>query len=212
MEKQKYDYKFFTDNYSYRYDSIFRKYYKQQENKFRYFIIIEGDINVCKSTVYRCNETLEDILSELENIKFQRAKIVDHRSEFPEPREYIYNKFQNNEWITEEYYLRNRFTGRRNRTSDTWVYKIWNDKKYIYSCIVDDNYISIYYDGIIVRKYRDNDIEVNKYVAFSESIKLKFDRDVTDKLKVIMKRIQQDNIDGFYDDMIEKIKNDFGIK
>lgn len=33
MIKQKYDYKFFVDNYNYRYDSMFRKYYNMLENQ-----------------------------------------------------------------------------------------------------------------------------------------------------------------------------------
>lgn len=211
MEKQKYDYKFFVDTYSYKYDSMFRKYYKQQEKKYRYFIIIEEDINICKSTVYRSNETLEEILLELDEMEFQRAKIIDYISEFPNPKEYVYNKFQGDEWVTEEYYLRNRFTGRRNKTSDTWVYKIWHDRKYIYSCTMDDDLISVYYDGIEVSKYNGRNIKVEKYLPLSKPKTLNFDRDVTDKLRFIIKRIQKDNINGFYDDMIEKIKNNFII-
>lgn len=211
MIKQKYDYKFFVDNYSYRYDSMFRKYYKMLESKYRYFIIVTKDCNKHQSEVFRSNSSIEDILLELKDIEFQMAKVIDNYSKFPEVYSYHYNKHFGLQWITETYRLRSSSLSLRNRSADKWYYKYWNDKRYIWSCLVDDDTCQICFKGIYISNYKGK-IKVGKPVPFSESIELKFDTDTVDKLKRVVKRIQKDNINGFYDDMIERIKNDFGIK
>lgn len=211
MIKQKYDYKFFVDNYNYRYDSMFRKYYKTLENKYRWFIIITKDINEYSSRVFRSNLSIDMIISKLKDMDFQKAEIINNKSNFPEVYKYTYNKFSGNKWITEDYMLRNGVSSLRNATTNKWIHKYWVDKKYIYSCRIDDDTCYVYFNGISVSNHKGT-VKVEKYIPFSDSNELKFDRDIKDKLEKILKRIQKNNVDGFYNDMIERIKSSFGVK
>lgn len=209
--KQKYDYKFFVDNYNYRYDSMFRKYYKILENEYRWFIIVTKDINEYSSQVFRSNLSIDMIISKLKDMDFQKAEIIDNNSNFPEVYKYTYNKFSGHEWITEDYMLRNGVSSLRNATTNKWIYKYWADEKYIYSCRIDEDICYVYFDGISVSNYKGT-VKVEKYIPFSDSKELKFDTDIKDKLKKIIKRIKKCNIDGFYDDTIERIKSNFNVK
>lgn len=209
--KQKYDYKFFVDNYNYRYDSMFRKYYKILENEYRWFIIVTKDINEYSSQVFRSNLSIDIIFSKFKDMNFQKAEIIDNKSMFPGVYKYTYNKILDNEWITGDYMLRNGVSSLRNMTTNKWIYKYWADKKYIYSCRIDDDTCDVYFDGISVSNNKGL-VKVEKYIPFSNAKELKFDMGVKDKLEKITKRIQKDNIDGFYDDMIKRIKNNFGVK
>lgn len=212
MIKQMYDYKFFVDNYPYRYDSIFRKYYKQQEKKYRYHIKVNRDINShVDFEMFRSNESLDIILSKLKDIAFQVTRIVDFRSEFPEPREYVYNKFEDEEWVTEEYYLRDNFIGNRDKSTDKFFYKVWYSKYRNEKCLIDEDMIQIVYKSIEVKKYRNEKIKASIFTLYP-SREIKYDFTVTDKLEKIVEKIKRDNINGFYDDMLERIKNDFGLR
>lgn len=144
-------------------------------------------------------------------MNFQKAEIIDHGSKFPQVYKYTYNKFSGNEWITEDYMSRNGISSLRNMTTSKWIYKYWIDKKYIYSCRIDEDTCYVYYDGVSVSNYKGT-VKVEKYIPFSNSKELKFGSDVVDKLEKIIKRIQKDNVNGFYDDMVERIKNDFNIR
>ena len=210
MIKQKYNYKFFVDNYKYRHDSIFKKYYKHQENKYKYFICIEDDININKSIIYRSNGSIEKIIDQLDNMSFQRATIREIQSVFPNVYQYTYDKLGNNKYITKEYKLRGTDAGRINYFNDDTIYKIWYDEKYICSVTYDNNYLRIYFDGINVTYY-NNTIDVYKTILDIGKIQLKYNTDIKDKIEKLLRRMLKDNKNDYYTEVINYICNTFNI-
>lgn len=211
MIEQKYDYKFFAENY-WNYDRMFRNYYKQQEKKFRYFIVVNRDINTyTDSKVYRSNDSIEGVLMELKCMEFQTTTIIDTQAEFSQAKKYIYNKFEKNEWICEEYYLRDRLVGRKNATTGKWVFKMWFSKDQLSTILIDDDYIHVTYGNIEVNKYKDSDVTFRQYTLV-DSPKKKVNSDVLDKVRNVIKKVKKDNLNGFYDDVIKKINYEFGLE
>ena len=210
MIKQKYNYKFFVDNYKYCHDSIFKKYYKHQENKYKYFICIEEDININKSIIYRSNEPIEKIINQLNNMSFQRATIRDIQSIFPNMYQYTYCKIGNNKYITKEYKLRGIDAGRINYFNDNTIYKKWHDERYTWSVTYDNNYLWIYFDGINVTYY-NNTIDVYKTILDIGKIQLNYNMDIKNRIEKLLKRMIKDNKDNYYTEVITYICDIFNI-
>lgn len=210
MDSQKYSYKFFQDNYSYKADNMFRKYYKQQEKKYRYSITVNKDINSNKYyEMYRSNESSEEIISQISNMDFQVATIRDFRSQFPNATQYKINNIDKLQ-VVEEYYKSGVLVGRKILDGE-FIFTIWNDNKKAESCRISGEDIYVFYDGISV--YNNNgEIIVHKSITLSQGYDIKYDSDVRDRLEKILKRIIRDNTSGYYSDMIDQFKIKLGVR
>ena len=107
MIKQKYGIRFFVENYPYVANEMFDKYYKKLEEEYRYFILVEKNYFLGgKADIYRSNNSLENIIAQLDNMEFQVATITDYQADFPQAYKYTYYKMNDMQYITAHYQLR----------------------------------------------------------------------------------------------------------
>lgn len=212
MIKQKYNYSFFYDNYKYRHYRMFKNYYKRLEQQYRYFIILKKDINrIGTSEVYRSNLSIDELLQVLKGMTFQVAEIQDTQSSFPDPVEYEYIKINDFEQIVKIY--RNEQSQTRRFYNGDLIYMYYADyKSPLVSARMDNKSIQICYNGYEIRKYFDDkDIIVRKTVPLSTPISIKYTSEHRDLVEKVIKRILRDNREGFYYELVNSVKGEFGI-
>ena len=227
MIKQKYGSKFFIESYPMCGYKMFEKYYKRLEDQYRFFIIVQHnyyDSTYSTTDVYRSNNTLENIIEQLDNMNFQCVTITDFRAEFPQAYKYTYYKIGDMQYITAHYMLRNsesvqmyksylsyRKANKSYKGDGNFYWKKWN--KYTNGTIMEifaSEHIEVTYDNI--KMVCDKNGETYAYqFTLVNSPKVKINTDHLDKIKKVLKLIEKDNVNGFYDDTIERIKSSFCI-
>lgn len=226
MIKQKYSSKFFVENYPMCWRKMFNKYYDILKDQYRFMVSISQDFyGVSNNTeIYRSNNSLEEIIKQLDNTTFQVAYITDFRAEFPKPYKYTYYKMRDMQYITAHYMLRNsesvqmyksypsyKVSNKNYKKDGNFYWKKWN--KYTKDTkmnVFASEHIEVTYDNI--KMVCDKNGETYAYqFTLVNSPKVKINTDHLDKIKKILKLVEKDNINGFYDDTIEKIKSSFGI-
>lgn len=212
MIKQKYKYRFFYDNYKYTYISMAKRYNKMQDKKYRYFIKVDRDINSHSEgtyEIYRSNNNIDEILQELDLMSFVVAEIVDNWSKFPQVSQYIYLKNVSFKQIVKTY--KHGHSETRKLMDDTVLYSYWASyEKTVMSVNLSENI------EVACGNYRftsSNDrIEVRRLVPLSDSVKMKYNSDHRDMIEKVLKKLNRDNLEGFYDEMICKVRENFGIR
>lgn len=231
MIKQKYGIRFFVENYPYRANKMFDKYYKKLEEEYRYFILVEKNYFLGgKADVYRSNNSLENIIKQLDNMEFQVATITDYQAEFPQIHKYTYYKMNDMQYITAHYQLRSSESVQLYKTYPSYdkLCKINNNKKQgeFYRKVwhkdngnlhlaawVSDDMIDLTY-GSVKMVYDRGKTYAYQYSLMGCNIEIprvEIDGDLRDKIFRIIKAMRKDNIEGFYDDVIERIKFEFGL-
>ncbi|MGL5715193.1 MAG: hypothetical protein ACRCX2_19405 [Paraclostridium sp.] len=207
--KQEYNYKYFYDNFL-NSISMYKRYNKMMEEKYRYSIIVTKNINDNKVEIYRSDSSLSNIIKQLDNMTFQEAKIRDYRQQFPKPIQYKYTKFQDIKSITTEYHTEKGCAARYNEQG--LIYKYWSCSKPVASVRMTQEDIYIFYNGIYKYYYFDSDeIKVHKSVPLNPGYYIKYDRDCKEMIEKLLKKLMRDNKTGFYDDMVQMIKDKFQI-
>ena len=227
MIKQKYGSKFFIENYPMCGYKMFEKYYKRLEDQYRFLIVVQHnyyDSTYNTTDVYRSNNSLENIIGQLDNMDFQCATITDFKAEFPNPIEYTYYKIGDMQYITAKYKLRNsdsvqmyksypsyRKANKTYKKDGNFYWKTWN--KYTKDTkmnVFASEHIEVTYDNIKMVCDKDNKTYAYQFTLV-DSPKVEINTDHLNKIKRVLKTVEKDNINGFYDDVIERIKNSFGI-
>ena len=231
MIKQKYGIRFFVENYPYVANEMFVKYYKKLEEEYRYFILVEKNYFLGgKADIYRSNNSLENIIKQLDNMEFQVATITDYQADFPQAYKYTYYKMNDMQYITAHYQLRSSESVRLYKTYPSYdkLYKINKGRKQgeFYRKVwhkdgsnlhlaawVSDDMIDLTY-GSVKMVYDRGKTYAYQYSLMGCNIEIprvEIDGDLRDKIFRIIKAMRKDNIEGFYDDAIERIKCEFGI-
>ena len=208
MIKQKYGYEFFYNNYRYRCNKMFKNYYKKLSNKYKYQIIIKYKN---KSEIYRSNLDIDNILNIISNTKCDIAKVINVNAAFPECYKWDYININGDKQMTKVY--ENNLSKTRKTIDDKLIYNIWWDKKGIYTILEDRDYISISYGSYRITSTNNEDkIKVHKSIPFSQGLYLDYNTDHKEMVEKVLKMLIKENIEGFYNDMITRIKFEFGIK
>lgn len=218
MFRQKYDYNFFYNNYKYSHYSMFKRYYRALEERYRYFILLKENINLTgQAKVYRSNLNIDELIDELKDMKFQVVEIHDVWSRFPEPTEYEYSKItdlngKSHEYLTKIY--KNKHSQTKRYYDDELIYMYYSDySKYVCAARLDHDSIYISYKGYnIVKYFNHKDILVKRTVPLSNPIILRYDTEHKEMVKKVLNKILKDNINGSYNELIESIENEFKIR
>lgn len=232
MIKQKYGSKFFVENYPYRGYKMFNKYYKRLEDQYRFFIVVQHNYynsSYGTSEVYRSNNTLENIIEQLDNMDFQCATITDFRADFPQAYKYTYYKIGDMQYITANYRLRcdesvqmyKSYPSYRKANKDwkkdgNFYYKKWNrtvNNTNMGAWVSD--IVEVFYNGWQISCTKEGETYACHISIASPGYnppKVKVTEKHLDMIKRVVKFMKKDSIDGFYDDVIEKIKDSFGIR
>lgn len=212
MIKQKYNYSFFYDNYKYRHHNMFRNYYDKLEKQYKYFILAKRDINKHDVDVYRSNKNIDDILKEIDSMDYMSVEIQCVQNKFPEVAKYLYIHVDDFKQVTKIYQNNLSETRRMNNDELIWM-RYANYNKHTATALIDNSgYIRISYNGYTIAYRKENGITVHKSVPLSPGMHMKYNSDHKEMVEKVLKRILKDNINGFYDEMISKIKNGFGIR
>lgn len=208
MIKQKYDYEFFYNNYRYRCNKMFKNYYKNLSERYKYQIIMKYKDNL---EVYRSNLDSGSILNIISNTKSDTAEVINVNSVFPECYKWEYININGNKQITKVY--KNNLSETRKTMDNKLIYNIWWSKKGNYTILEDIDSISISYGSYrITNRNNENKITVHKSTPLSQGCYLDYNTDHKEMIEKVLKVLINENIEGFYDKMIARIKLEFGIK
>lgn len=208
MIKQKYGYDFFYNNYRYRCNKMFEKYYKNLSDRYKYQIIIKDKYN---SDVYRSNLEIDNILSIISDTECNIGEIINVNAAFPECYKWEYININGNKQVTKVY--KNNLSETRKTIDDRLIYNIWWSKKGVYTTLEDMDYISISYGSYrITSRNNENKITVHKSTPLSQGCYLDYNTDHKEMVEKVLKVLIKENIEGFYNNMINRIKFEFGIK
>ena len=207
MEKQKYDYNFFYKNYKYRHNKMFKNYYKLLSDKYKYQIIIRYKSN---SEIYRSNLDINEILNVISNTKSDTVEVINVNSVFPECYKWEYININGNKQITKVY--KNNLSETRKTMDNKLIYNIWWSKKGNYTILEDMDSISISYGSYrITSMYNENKITVYKSIPLSQGHYLDYNTNHKEIIEKVLKVLIKENLEGFYDNMITRIKNEFNL-
>ena len=207
MEKQKYDYNFFYKNYKYRHNKMFKNYYKLLSDKYKYQIIIRYKSN---SEIYRSNLDINEILNVISNTKSDTVEVINVNSVFPECYKWEYININGNKQITKVY--KNNLSETRKTMDNKLIYNIWWSKKGNYTILEDMDSISISYGSYrITSMSNENKITVYKSIPLSQGHYLDYNTNHKEIIEKVLKVLIKENLEGFYDNMITRIKNEFNL-
>ena len=208
MIKQTYDYEFFYNNYRYRCNKMFKNYYKNLSGRYKYQIIMKYKDNL---EVYRSNLDSGSILNIISNTKSDTVEVINVNSVFPECYKWEYININGNKQITKVY--KNNLSETRKTMDNKLIYNIWWSKKGNYTILEDMDSISISYGSYRITSTNNEDkIKVHKSIPFSQGLYLDYNTDHKEMVEKVLKMLIKENIEGFYDKMIARIKLEFGIK
>ena len=207
MEKQKYDYNFFYKNYKYRHNKMFKNYYKLLSDKYKYQIIIRYKSN---SEIYRSNLDINEILNVISNMKCDICEIRNIKALFPNCYKWEYININGEKQITKVYKDNLRET--RKTIDGKLIYNIWWNKKGTYTILEDTNSISISHGSYrITSMFNENKITVYKSIPLSQGHYLDYNTNHKEIIEKVLKVLIKENLEGFYDNMITRIKNEFNL-
>ena len=207
MEKQKYDYNFFYKNYKYRHNKMFKNYYKLLSDKYKYQIIIRYKSN---SEIYRSNLDINEILNVISNMECDIGEIRNIKALFPNCYKWEYININGEKQITKVYKDNLRET--RKTIDGKLIYNIWWNKKGTYTILEDTNSISISHGSYrITSMSNENKITVYKSIPLSQGHYLDYNTDHKEIIEKVLKVLIKENLEGFYDNMITRIKNEFNL-
>ena len=207
MEKQKYDYNFFYKNYKYRHNKMFKNYYKLLSDKYKYQIIIRYKSN---SEIYRSNLDINEILNVISNMKCDICEIRNIKALFPNCYKWEYININGEKQITKVYKDNLRET--RKTIDGKLIYNIWWNKKGTYTILEDTNSISISHGSYrITSMSNENKITVYKSIPLSQGHYLDYNTNHKEIIEKVLKVLIKENLEGFYDNMITRIKNEFNL-
>ena len=207
MEKQKYDYNFFYKNYKYRHNKMFKNYYKLLSDKYKYQIIIRYKSN---SEIYRSNLDINEILNIISNMKCDIGEIRNIKALFPNCYKWEYININGEKQITKVYKDNLRET--RKTIDGKLIYNIWWNKKGTYTILEDTNSISISHGSYrITSMFNENKITVYKSIPLSQGHYLDYNTNHKEIIEKALKVLIKENLEGFYDNMITRIKNEFNL-
>lgn len=207
MEKQKYDYNFFYKNYKYRHNKMFKNYYKLLSDKYKYQIIIRYKSN---SEIYRSNLDINEILNVISNMKCDIGEIRNIKALLPNCYKWEYININGEKQITKVYKDNLRET--RKTIDGKLIYNIWWNKKGTYTILEDTNSISISHGSYrITSMFNENKITVYKSIPLSQGHYLDYNTNHKEIIEKVLKVLIKENLEGFYDNMITRIKNEFNL-
>lgn len=232
MIKQKYGSKFFVENYPMCGYKMFEKYYKRLEDQYRFFIVVQHNYynsTYNTSEVYRSNNSLENIIEQLDNMDFQCATITDFRAKFPQAYKYTYYKINECQYITAHYRLRcdesvqlyktypsYRKANKNTKGDGSFYYKSWGKtiNQTVMGARISSREIFICYNGwhmFCTKEGKTYAVHMSIASPGYNPPKVKINDTHLDYIKRVIKFMKKDSINGFYDDAIEEIKSSFGI-
>ncbi|MGL4801959.1 MAG: hypothetical protein ACRC18_06810 [Cetobacterium sp.] len=212
MIKQKYNYSFFYDNYKYRHHGMFRNYYKKLDKEYRYFIIPKENINKYSEVAYRSNLDIDQIINELKQLNSQVAYITDKWASFPDVTQYEYINIEGYQDITKIYQNGNGVTKRKYNNELIYMYYA-NYHKNVMSARIDNSSVQVYYKGYTITSYFEDEIKVHKSVPLSPGIYMKYSSsEHKEMVEKVLNKVIKDNVRGFYDELIQSIKEEFRIR
>ena len=207
MIKQTYDYEFFYNNYRYRCNKMFKNYYKNLSGRYKYQIIMKYKDN---QEVYRSNLDSGSILNIISNAKSDAAEVINVNSVFPECYKWEYININGNKQITKVY--KNNLSETRKTMDNKLIYNIWWSKKGNYTILEDMDSISISYGSYrITNRNNENKITVHKSTPLSQGHYLDYNTNHKEIIEKALKVLIKENLEGFYDNMITRIKNEFNL-
>lgn len=207
MIKQTYDYEFFYNNYRYRCNKMFKNYYKNLSGRYKYQIIMKYKDN---QEVYRSNLDSGSILNIISNTKSDTVEVINVNSVFPECYKWEYININGNKQITKVY--KNNLSETRKTMDNKLIYNIWWSKKGNYTILEDMDSISISYGSYrITNRNNENKITVHKSTPLSQGHYLDYNTNHKEIIEKALKVLIKENLEGFYDNMITRIKNEFNL-